>query len=156
VTPYFNAADQVVPGANMQKAFRASALSPNRIRKVGAILVLRDGMEIATCNRFPPGVRDIEERHAGDGRLVWMEHAERLAIFEAARRGLATEGAHLTSTFFPCIDCARAIVGAGIGYLDTVPPAFDDPIWGASFYSSRLILQEGDVQIRTITQGSNS
>ena len=124
MTPYFNAPEQVVPGANMQKAFRASALSPNRIRKVGAVLVLRDGMEIATCNRFPPGVRDIEERHAGDGRLVWMEHAERFAIFEAARRGLATAGAHLTSTFFPCIDCARAIVGAGVGYLDTVRPAF--------------------------------
>jgi hypothetical protein len=61
-----------------------STRSPNRIRKVGVVLVLHDGTEITACNSFPAGIRDIEERHAGDGRFVWMEHAERRAIFEAA------------------------------------------------------------------------
>ena len=98
----------------MQTALRAAADSPNRVRQVGAVLVASDGAEISACNTFPAGVMDIDERHAGDGRFVWMEHAERRAIFEAARRGVATAGAHITSTFFPCIDCARAIVGAGI------------------------------------------
>jgi tRNA(Arg) A34 adenosine deaminase TadA len=95
----------------MQTALRAAADSPNRVRQVGAVLVASDGAEISACNTFPAGVMDIDERHAGDGRFVWMEHAERRAIFEAARRGVATAGAHITSTFFPCIDCARAIVG---------------------------------------------
>jgi dCMP deaminase len=137
-------------GARMRAALRASAQSPNRVRKVGAVLVLRDGTEIAACNTFPAGVRDLDERHAGDGRLVWMEHAERHAIFEAARRGLATAGGHITSTFFPCIDCARAIVGAGIVCLDTPTPAFDDPVWGASFERSEIILREGGVAIRIV------
>jgi dCMP deaminase len=134
----------------MQAACHASAASPNRVRQVGAVLILRDGGEIAGCNTFPAGVQDLEERHAGDGRLVWMEHAERHAIFEAARRGLATAGAHLTTTFFPCIDCARAIVEAGIVCIDTPAPAFDDPVWGASFERSRIILQEGGVKIRIV------
>ena len=137
--------------AKMESALRVAAQSPNRVRKVGALLVLRDGTEIAACNTFPPGIRDLEERHAGDGRLVWMEHAERHAIFEAARRGLATAGGHLTSTFFPCIDCARAIVGAGIVCLDTPAPAFDDPVWGAAFERSQIILQEGGVDIRIVS-----
>ena len=138
------------PGARMQAALRASAASPNRVRQVGAVLVSRDGTEIAACNTFPAGVRDLEERHAGDGRLVWMEHAERHAIFEAARRGIATSGGHITSTFFPCIDCARAIVEAGIVCLDTPAPAFNDPVWGASFERSQIILQEGGVEIRIV------
>ena len=137
-------------GANMAAALRASAGSPNRIRQVGAVLVARNGVEIAACNAFPSGVRDIDERHDGDGRFVWMEHAERRAIFEAARRGVATAGAHITSTFFPCIECARAIVGAGIVCLDTPAPAFDDPVWGASFERSQIILREGGVEIRVV------
>ena len=75
---------RLAPGAKMGMALRASSLSPNRVRRVGAILVARDGTEIAACNTFPAGVRDLEERHQGDGRFVWMEHAERRAIFEAA------------------------------------------------------------------------
>ena len=142
--------DALPPGARMQAAWAAAAASPNRVRQVGAVLVLRDGTEIAACNTFPSGVRDLEERHAGDGRFVWMEHAERHAIFEAARRGLATAGGHITSTFFPCIDCARAIVEAGIVGLDTPAPAFDDPVWGASFERAQIILQEGGVVIRIV------
>jgi dCMP deaminase len=137
-------------GANMPAALRAANASPNRVRQVGVVLVTRDGVQIAACNTFPAGVRDLGERHAGDGRFVWMEHAERHAIFEAARRGLATAGAHLTTTFFPCIDCARAIVDTGIACLDTPAPAFTDPVWGPSFERSQVILQEGGVDIRIV------
>ena len=138
------------PGEKMGAAWRASASSPNRMRQVGAVLIADDGTEIASCNTFPAGVRDLEERHLGDGRFVWMEHAERHAIFEAARRGVATAGAHMTTTFFPCIDCARAIVEAGIVCVDAPAPAFDDPVWGSSFERSQTILREGGVLIRTV------
>jgi dCMP deaminase len=134
----------------MLAALGAAAASPNRVRQVGAVLITRDGTQISACNTFPPGVRNLEERHAGDGRFVWMEHAERHAIFEAARRGLATVAGHLTTTFFPCIDCARAIVDSGIACLDTPAPAFEDAVWGASFERSQVILQEGGVEIRIV------
>src|SRR3954470_19084569 len=111
-------------GANMSAAFAAALASPNRVRQVGAVLVSQDGTQIAACNTFPAGVRDLDERHEGDGRLVWMEHAERHAIFAAARRGVATAGGPLTTSFFPCIDCARAIVDSGIACVDTPAPAF--------------------------------
>ena len=143
-------------GANMAAAFAAALASPNRVRQVGAVLITRDGTQVSACNTFPPGVRDLEERHAGDGRFVWMEHAERHAIFEAARRGLATAGGHLTTTFFPCIDCARAIVDSGIVCLDTPAPAFADPVWGPSFERSQIILQEGGVEIRVVDRVDGS
>src|SRR3569623_1280697 len=101
----------------MAAAFSAATKSTNKIRQVGAVLI------------------------TGDGRVGWMEHGERHAIFEAARRGLATAGGHLTTTFFPCIDCARAIVDSGIACIDTPAPAFADPVWGPSFERSQIILQ---------------
>lgn len=122
--------------------------SPNRVRQVGAAIQPVDGGEpIATCNTYPKGVQDLDWRHDGDGRFVWMEHAERNAIFTAARAGRALAGATIASTFFPCIDCARAIVQSGFKCLVSPPPAFDDPVWGVSFERSQIILQEGGVEI---------
>lgn len=134
----------------MHAALEAARESPNRVRQVGAILRSSDGTAIAACNTFPAGVRDLPERHEGDGRFVWMEHAERHAIFAAARRGIATAGATLTTTFFPCIDCARAIVDAGIVCVETPPPAFEDPVWGQAFIRSSVILEEGGVAVRHV------
>ena len=133
-----------------RQALAAAQASPNTVRKVGAVIAASDGTVIAACNTFPPGVRDLPERHEGDGRFVWMEHAERSAIFEATRRGVATAGGQITSTFFPCIDCARAIVLAGFACLQTVEPALEDPVWGASFVRSRVILEEGGVELRFV------
>ena len=127
--------------------FAFARRSPNRVRQVGARLDLVSGERIFACNDFPEGVQNRPERHEGDGRFVWMEHAERSAIFDAARRGLATEGAALATTFFPCIDCARAIVMAGVRTVYSPEPDYGDAIWGSAFLRSRVILQEGSVTL---------
>ncbi len=129
----------------MELAKEVAGKSPNRVRKVGAALATADGSRILGCNDFPTGVRDLDERHEGDGRFVWMEHAERNAIFAAAKLGTATQSATLATTFFPCIDCARAIVQAGIGRLCTPAPDYADAVWGEAFLRSRVILEEGGV-----------
>jgi dCMP deaminase len=141
-------------GAMMAKARAAARASPNRVRQVGAVLLTCDGAEIAAWNTFPAGVRDLDERCEGEARFVWMEHAERRAVFIAARRGAATQGGHLTTTFFPCIDCARAIVDCGIACIDTPAPAFSDPVWGDDFAPSQVILEEGGVEVRIVEQGA--
>jgi dCMP deaminase len=129
-------------------AIAAAPRSPNQVRKVGAVLLPADGTApIARCNTFPGGVTDTAQRHLGDGRLIWMEHAERNAIYAAAREGRSTDGATLASTYFPCTDCARAIVQAGIRRLVTLAPVPDDPVWGASFGPSETMLREAGVQI---------
>ncbi|HJQ55985.1 MAG TPA: deaminase [Vineibacter sp.] len=138
----------------LDHAVAAARGSPNLVRKVGAVLITADGtVEIVACNTFPAGVVATAERAAGDNRFIWMEHAERNALFEAARRGVATAGATLLSTYFPCTDCARAIVQTGVKALISPRPEFDDPVWGASFRTSAVILEEGAVQVRYLTQG---
>ncbi|MGL4494301.1 MAG: deoxycytidylate deaminase [Beijerinckiaceae bacterium] len=131
-------------------AVKAAPGSPNRIRQVGAAIALADGGIITACNTFPDGVRDLPWRHEGDGRFVWMEHAERNGIFAAARQGRALAGARIATTFFPCIDCARAIVQSGIRTVVAPKPALDDPVWGAAFPRSQAILEEGNVALHYV------
>ncbi len=55
------------------------------------------------------------------GRCV---HAEMSALLDAARRGVSVHGATLYTTTFPCHDCARHIVCAGLHrvvYIDPYP-----------------------------------
>lgn len=49
-------------------------------------------------------------------------HAEQAAITNAARVGVSTEGAQLYSTTFPCHECAKMIVGAGISRVVYIAP----------------------------------
>jgi hypothetical protein len=43
------------PGANMPAALRAASASPNRVRQVGAVLVTRDGTQIAGLQHLSSG-----------------------------------------------------------------------------------------------------
>ena len=66
-------------------------------------------------NSFPRGIRDdVPERLVRPHKYLWIEHAERNAICNAARAGTATEACTLYVEIMPCMDCARAIVQAGI------------------------------------------
>ncbi len=53
------------------------------------------------------------------GRSV---HAEMAAILDATRRGVATKGHTLYTTTYPCHDCARHIIAAGIGRVVYIEP----------------------------------
>ena len=53
------------------------------------------------------------------GRSV---HAEMAGLMEAARRGVAVKGATLYTTTFPCHNCARHIVAAGVKRVVYVEP----------------------------------
>lgn len=96
----------------------ASGLSKDRSTKLGAI-ILGKGFEVRALgyNGFPRGVNDdVPERHERPAKYQWTEHAERNAIYNAARVGTPLEGCRilLDSVIFCCSDCARAIINVGI------------------------------------------
>ena len=92
--------------------------SKDRGRKVGAVIVGPDNEIRSTgYNGIPRGVNDdVEVRHeaASGEKYLWVSHAERNAIYNAARAGTSTEGCSIYVEIMPCMDCARAIVQAGI------------------------------------------
>lgn len=53
------------------------------------------------------------------GRAV---HAEMAALLDAARRGIAVKGSTLFTTTFPCHDCARHIIAAGVSRVIYIEP----------------------------------
>ncbi len=53
------------------------------------------------------------------GRAV---HAEMAAMLDAARRGSAIKGTTLYTTTFPCHECARHIIAAGIHHVQYIEP----------------------------------
>jgi deoxycytidylate deaminase len=61
------------------------------------------------------GLKDLTEF----GRAV---HAEMNAILDAGRRGVPINGATIHTTTFPCHNCARHIVGAGIRRVVFIEP----------------------------------
>jgi dCMP deaminase len=90
--------------------------SPDPKTQVGCIIVGPDGsVRCEACNTYPIGVRDgIRERTESPLKYIWIEHAERNAIYLAARRGISTERCTMIVELTPCVDCARAIIQAGV------------------------------------------
>lgn len=126
--------------------------SKDRGRKIAAVIV-GDDNEIRSTgyNGLPRGVRDdLEERHTKENKekYVWAAHAERNAIYNAARIGVSVKGCRLYSMLYPCSDCAIAIIQSGIAELITYPPDFEDPQWGEGFKRSRIMLDEAGITVR--------
>lgn len=128
--------------------------SKDRSTKVGAIIVGPDKEVRSTgYNGMPRGVNDeVEDRHERPKKYLYAEHAERNAIFNAARAGISTKGCTLYVTSIPeplpiCSDCARAIIQAGItqvivGSL-TAPERWKDSVEAAKemFHESGVIVR---------------
>jgi dCMP deaminase len=96
--------------------FFADNRSKDRSTKVGAVIVDSDeNVRSVGYNGFPRLIDDeVEERHQRPAKYSWTEHAERNAIYNAARIGISLEGCKMYVTLYPCVDCARAIIQAGI------------------------------------------
>ncbi|HPO61677.1 MAG TPA: deaminase [Candidatus Kapabacteria bacterium] len=86
---------------------------------VGSVIVDSDNVLVATGYNSLP--RFIEKDEAGKRlsrekgeKYFWIEHAERNAIYNAARRGTTLKGCKLYVPWLPCCDCARGIIQTGI------------------------------------------
>lgn len=123
----------------------ADLFSKDPSRKVGALCLHPESLAILSqgYNGFPRGVDEIKpERWEKPMKYRWIEHAERNCIYNACRHGTALDGCIAVVTMFPCSDCARALIQAGVKTLVTVKPDMDDPRWGSEFAISLQMFQE--------------
>jgi dCMP deaminase len=91
--------------------------SKDQSTQIGAIIVGKDREVLSTgYNSFPRGLDDNRpERQERPLKYFYFEHAERNAIYNAARVGVSLKGSTIYLTCgMPCADCARAIINAGI------------------------------------------
>ena len=91
--------------------------SKDQSTQIGAVIVGKDREILSTgYNSFPRGLDDnLPERQERPVKYFYFEHAERNAIYNAARVGIPLDGSiiYLTSGL-PCSDCGRAIINSGI------------------------------------------
>jgi dCMP deaminase len=133
----------------MELARFVSGWSNDPTTRVGCVIVgPMNDIRAVGFNDFPNGIRsDIAGRNEPPGKYVWMEHAERNAIYAAARSGIALQGCRIILPWFPCVNCARAIVQAGLSELIALRPDMLHPTWGNDFAVSLQLLEEANVSI---------
>ena len=104
--------DEYFMGIAMLAARRSK--DPNT--QVGACIVSQDNIIISTgYNGMPKGCSDDEfswEREGEDTKYPYVVHAELNAILNANGRDL--RGSRLYVALFPCNECAKAIIQAGV------------------------------------------
>ena len=94
--------------------------SKDKYTQIGAVIVGADNEIVSTgYNSFARGINDdVDERQERPEKYFWFEHAERNAIYNAARIGVSTLGTTMYMTCgISCADCARAIINSGISKI---------------------------------------
>jgi len=124
-----------------------AAKSKDTSRKIGCIIVGPD-KEIRSTgfNGLPRGCNDtLPERYERPEKYFWFEHAERNAIYNAARHGASLEGCTAYVNMPPCMDCARGIVQSGISMVVSPAPPPDDPRYSEDFQRIMELFEECNV-----------
>jgi dCMP deaminase len=126
--------------------------SKDEYTQIGAVIVGEDNEILSTgYNSFPRGLYDLKkERQERPEKYFWFEHAERNAIYNAARIGVSLKNStiYLTSGL-PCMDCARGIVNSGIKtvYCKEVCTTNNKEMWEGQQKRSLELLNECDIKI---------
>ena len=133
--------------------------------KVGAVIVDPHTQAVVSTgyNGFPRSVND-DGSHPGEPCLrsrwfrpqkyLWVEHAERNAIYNAARLGHSTNGCwlYLSCTPHVCADCARAVIQAGIQKVigGSIPFGGVGEQWQDHDIVAEIMFKEALVEVRTV------
>jgi len=109
----------------------------------------KDNVILSATNSFPNGIKESEERQDDKPlRLKYSVHAERNVIYLAAKKGIKTEGLTMICPWATCIDCAQAIIQAGIKKLITHKQALDrSGHWQEEIEFAFNMLREAGVEI---------
>lgn len=131
----------------MSMARLAASRSKDPSTQVGAVLVRSKDLLMTGYNGFAPGMIEnhaLWERPVKYHRVI---HAEVNAIARCAKLGIATEGATLYVTHFPCnkTGCARIVIAAGIVRV-VIPVDARIEGWTEDQDEARRILSEAGVE----------
>lgn len=127
--------------------------SPDPNTKVGCIIETVKGELINGYNDLPKGIQIIDKRITRPEKYNWIEHAERNAIYKAAKEGKILENSKMYLNWYPCIDCARAIIQSGINEIVIEKePDLNDKRWGEQFKIVSLMLNEANIIVTNINK----
>lgn len=104
----------VKPYMECARAF--AKLSRAKRKKVGAVAVTSQDLIVYSWNGTPSG--DSNECEDEDGNtLPEVLHAESNLVAKAAREGISLNGATVTQTLSPCMQCAKQLYQSGVKHI---------------------------------------
>jgi dCMP deaminase len=115
----------------------------------GAVVVSRSGAIVTGFNGLTKGVVDGPDKWERPQKYMWVEHAERHAILNAAKAGISLDEAVMFCPWASCADCARAIVASGIIQLYRLPMGKAED-WAESIKIGDHIMAAAGVSIITL------
>lgn len=106
----------------MPIAMQVAQLSKDPRTKVAALVVdHRGAVRALGYNGFPRGIEDKPEwLNDRQVKNMMVAHAEANAIANAAAVGTPLEGCAIVVTKFPCRECAKLIINAGIKHVHSI------------------------------------
>lgn len=115
-----------------------------------ALIVDGDEVLVKGANTLPPGVEQKPERFEGENKHIYPNHAERDAIYRAARDGVWTADRTMVMPWLPCIPCAGAVITAGIATYVTHRPMIErtKEKWEDELQAAVELMREAGVDIR--------
>ena len=129
-------------------AHEVQSWSKDPSTKCGCVLV-KDRRVIATgYNGFPASISDSLDRYQNrEFKLAVVVHAEKNALFNAAKNGSTTEGCTAYVTWPPCSQCASALIQAGVSKVICPDPYKAPERWKANFIIASSLLYEAGVTV---------
>lgn len=102
----------------MLHAYLVASKSKDPSTKIGAVIVTDNVLISEGYNGFCRKVNDdVIERWKRPAKYSFVEHGERNAVYNAARNGIRTLNSVMYTQGLPCVDCARAVIQAGINKI---------------------------------------
>ena len=135
----------------MSMAELASTRATCDRKHVGAVLVIDRRVVATGYNGSPPGLphcddegHDIVRQADGRENCVRTIHAEMNALLQAAAYGVSLRGATLYTNTYPCWNCAKALLGAGVVRVITDQDYNNDARVDAALRSSGVTIETLD------------
>ena len=132
-----------------------STKSKDESTKVGAVIVAADHSVLSTgYNGLPRGVEYNDYKQGRPQKYKYFEHAERNAIYNAARNGTHLLGSTIYLNWgpAPCTDCTRGIIQSGIQQIVVPNRPFGGRgnHWEIDLGVAKGILDEAGVSVYTV------
>lgn len=139
----------------LRECYLNAELSGDLSTKNGSLLFDPSAMKVVAFgrNEIPAPSASVPSRYHRPDKYQWTEHAERAAIYAAARAGVQTQGLTMVCCWAACTDCARAIVLSGIDRLvrHSIPQHSSREDWNKSIAVADQILTESGVEVVNVT-----
>ena len=129
-------------------------MSKDKSTQVGCVLLDSDTLGILSSgyNGFPRGVSEkVLSRWERPEKYSFISHAEANSISQAAHGGTSTKNSTCVVTHFPCAECSKLLIQAGIRRVVTKEPSDEmKERWETSFKYSKIMLEESGVVLQYV------